>query len=159
MEFRKKYPPEVIARFWDKVSLGDPECCWEWNAGKSSAGYGSLKIFGNSEGAHRVAWEIATQQLMGNRVACHRCDNPACCNPSHIYAGDAKSNGRDAVSRGLLPPQRRDGERNGNAKLKQKDVEDIRRRISRGETNVRIAKDYPVTHQMVSKIRRGHFWR
>lgn len=157
------HSPIIVARFWSKVSVGADSECWTWRGAKRKAppnGYGSFRVAGRRvEGAHRVAWEIFHGEPMGDRVACHHCDNPECCNPAHIYAGDRLSNARDAVERGRLKPGNQAGASNGNAKLTEDDVAAIRRRIDIGETNVSIARDYPVSHAMISKIRRGHFWR
>lgn len=86
-------------RFWSKVAkLGDNEC-WEWQAGKSY-GYGAFFIDGNNTAAHRVAWKLHNQCDIpeGKRIL-HKCDNPGCCNPKHLYCGTQSDNMQDVAIR------------------------------------------------------------
>lgn len=152
------HSPIVAARFWSKVDVRKITSCWNWRGAKSK-GYGSFKLEGSAIQAPRIAWELATGESMPVEMfACHTCDNPACCNPYHIYAGSRIDNARDAVQRGRLGYADRKGGKNGNAKLNEDQVREIKSRIAAGETNMSIAKDYPVKHQMISKIRSGEFW-
>lgn len=93
----------TIARFWSKVEVGHNSNCWPWRAarkGRKGQEYGTFSIDGKMHSANRVAWEIAHNKSLGDRVACHECDNPLCCNPDHIYAGTHKTNRADAMERG-----------------------------------------------------------
>lgn len=158
------YTPITAARFWSKVDVGENDQCWPWLGAKGrgrNGAYGNFRIPGTRRcvSAHRLAWELYCNEPLGPRHACHHCDNPECCNPHHIYAGDQESNTADAVSRGLLKTSDQRGASNGNAKLSDTDVQVILGRIEAGETNVEIAKDYPVSHSMISKIRTGEGWR
>jgi hypothetical protein len=155
------HSPTTIARFWSKVDVrpGMNEC-WEWRAAKTTAGYGKMKVSGVMYIASRLAWEIFNgRTLSDSLVARHACDNPACCNPEHIQPGTQTQNMQDMVSRGRHRPAGMPGETNPRAKLTQSDVQEIRARIARGETNVSIARDYPVTHALISRIRQGSAWR
>lgn len=142
--------------FHPKIRRGGPDDCWEWQASRR-AGYGRFKATGFSVSAHRLAYALA-QGNPGDLLVCHRCDNPPCCNPAHLFLGTNKVNSDDKIAKGRarVPDQR--GENNGAAKLTAVQVEEIKRRIRAGQTNVRIAKDYGVTHALVSRIRRGRSW-
>lgn len=156
------YSPIAIARFWSKVDVRADNECWPWTAGvAATGGYGRFKIPGTRQDAraNRIAWELFNNEPLGKRFACHLCDNPICCNPYHIYAGNVASNSHEAAERGLYRPAPQKGSENHNAKLSDQDVAQIRCRIESGETNIAIAKDYPVTHAMISKIRTGKFWQ
>ena len=145
----------VSESFWSLVDIRGVGECWSWRGSRCKEGYGVLRVKRHRTlRAHRVAWELSSGGRLGGRFACHHCDNPSCCNPAHIYAGDTYTNMRDVARRG-----RQRGSRNGNAKLDEGKVAEIRRRIAAGHNNTHIAKDYGVTHQMISKIRRGHFWK
>lgn len=156
------YTPLTVARFWSNVDVGRESECWPWRKGvAATGGYGRFKIPHTrlDVRAHRVAWELFNSESLGSRFACHMCDNPICCNPHHIYAGDVESNSLEASQRGLYRPKPQIGAENGNAKLTDEDVARIRHRIKSGETNKAIAEDYPVGHSMISKIRTGKFWQ
>jgi len=152
--------PICVARFWSKVRVTPRiEDCWEWTAGTKAGGYGRIKINGQPRTASRVAWEIFHGKPLGDRHALHTCDNPKCCNPHHIVAGDHAQNMRDAKTRGRFRSGDNRGERNPRARLKAADVAKIRQLISRGQTNVAIAQHFGVSHSMISRIRRGRSWR
>lgn len=75
--------------------------CIEWMGAKKDRGYGVLQYKGRKVLAHRLAAHLSTGfDLSSNSYICHRCDNPACINPNHLYVGDAASNGRDRLERG-----------------------------------------------------------
>lgn len=155
------YTPILIARFWSKVAVGPNKDCWHWNGAVGGNGYGRFRVAGRrTEQPHRVAWELANGEALGARYACHTCDNKLCVNPHHIYAGDHGSNTRDAVERGLLVGNRLDqrGAANANARLSEADVMAIREMIAGGATNRAIAKLFPVSDGMISRIRRGRSW-
>lgn len=89
-------------RFWTRVNRGADDQCWEW-FGANTGRYGILHVEGVKHVAHRVAWAIAhggwpTTDL----CVCHRCDNPRCVNPSHLFLGSASDNMRDAANKGRL---------------------------------------------------------
>lgn len=98
-------------RFWAKVARGDPAECWEWAAGKTTGGYGVVRLKRRTPTyAHRHALQLATGSLGLGLMACHRCDNPACCNPTHLFWGTQKDNIGDAHAKGrtfIMPRQTR----------------------------------------------------
>ncbi len=95
----RKTPHE---RFWPKVNVPTygTDACWEWNAAKSSDGYGMFWLSGRFIPAHRFLVHIPS-----DKFACHHCDNPSCVRPSHIFAGTALDNTRDCISKGRLRPE------------------------------------------------------
>jgi hypothetical protein len=154
------YSPITIARFWSKVDVRVSKAeCWVWKASKSKSGYGKLKVGGRNLIASRVAWEIVNNSSLGSDVfARHKCDNPSCCNPTHIEPGTHRDNMQDMKQRGRHRPAPQIGEQNPRAKLTERDVSTIRSRIALGENNTQIASDFPVGHAMISNIRRGKAW-
>jgi hypothetical protein len=95
---------EINARLWSKVEIPDTphfgNLCWNFQRNKAK-GYGQIFFNNKAYGAHRVALWLATG--VAGTQACHHCDNPACCNPRHLYWGDAKSNAADARRRNRRP--------------------------------------------------------
>lgn len=156
--------PITAARFWSKVDVrksnGD---CWEWRGAFNGNGYGNFRVpeFGRcSQSAHRVAYRLANGRFPADGLLVrHTCDNPRCVNPHHLEEGTHSDNAMDAVARGRYKPRETAGEKNGYAKLNREKVAEIRRRSAEGETNVSIAKSFGVTHQMISKVKKGHFWK
>jgi hypothetical protein len=89
-------------RFWDKVQKGDRCACWLWQGAKNTVGYGRYKINGKLYLPHRLAWEERYGKIPKNKWVLHRCDNPACVNPTHLYIGTRSDNVKDALARGKV---------------------------------------------------------
>jgi hypothetical protein len=150
----------VETRFWPKVMKPlDWSGCWEWQGTRSGRGYGRFKLKSYvSTSPHRLSYALFTGRSPGGLFVCHHCDNPPCCNPAHLFLGTVQDNSDDMVRKGRAAKRDQSGERNGAAKLAASDVEAIRAKILSGLTNVAIAAQYGVTHQIISKIRRGRAW-
>jgi hypothetical protein len=86
-------------RFWKKVDIKGPDDCWEWNASKSSNGYGCFKYNTKTLHSHRVSYEIANSSIPEGKMILHKCDNKGCCNPNHLYAGTHSDNIIDSMTR------------------------------------------------------------
>ena len=96
MLFKDKY----IKRFWCRVDKKDGNDCWEWLAGRNPGGYGIFGIHSGYIPAHRFSLMLhLNRELSSKEYACHRCNNPACVNPKHLYIGSAKTNGQDRSRR------------------------------------------------------------
>ncbi len=76
--------------------------CWEWQRYRLPTGYGRTHYHGENMLAHRLAWIVLRGEIPANRCVCHRCDNPPCCNPEHLFVGTHKANMRDALKKGRL---------------------------------------------------------
>jgi len=96
--FKKAAPLQV--RFWSFVNKTDG--CWIWTGSTNKKGYGQM-----SQGkrglrplhVHRVSWEIHNGQIPDDQCVLHRCDNPACVRPDHLFLGTEKENTRDMMSK------------------------------------------------------------
>jgi hypothetical protein len=88
-------------KFWSKVEMGGPEECWPFVGSRTPEGYGKFTIGDRTYRAHRIAWSIATNQVVsGDLMVRHlKCDNPPCCNPAHLAEGTAADNAADRVQR------------------------------------------------------------
>lgn len=90
----------VEVDFWNRVDKGDPVNCWEWKSTKNNhTGYGVFRRDKVSY-AHRFAYKITHDDFDPSLQVLHTCDNPACCNPSHLYQGTPADNMRDRDVRG-----------------------------------------------------------
>lgn len=105
-----------LDRFWAKVRRGADSECWPWLASGLKNGRGRIWIEGKMILAPRVAKIIADRRWPEpDKLACHSCDNPNCCNPAHIWWGTVQENTRDAADKGLLyKPQQRTHCRRGH---------------------------------------------
>lgn len=92
--------PSSEANFRKAVAVRDPEECWPWTNATDPGGYGMLKLGRNTRvAAHRLAFALDRGEP-GKAHVCHRCDNPTCCNPNHLFLGTAKTNAEDKVQKG-----------------------------------------------------------
>lgn len=101
MTFRFKNAVDFQQRFWSQVNIVGPNECWIWQGRKTKAGYGNIPLHRTSSTAHRVAYEIVHGiEVPSDVYVCHRCDNPPCCNPSHLFKGTAFDNQADSMAKG-----------------------------------------------------------
>lgn len=94
----------IESRFWNKVRKLGPNECWVWTtkSGERAKRYGVFLINGRSHIASRVAWELANGKISKGLFVCHHCDNPPCCNPSHLFLGTPRDNYMDAIRKGRI---------------------------------------------------------
>jgi hypothetical protein len=93
----RKDPPNC---FWDNVDIKTKDDCWNWKYGKAK-GYGCSYYNGKKQLSHRVAFYLSNGEIPEGKIICHKCNNPACCNPRHLYAGTKKDNAIDRENRFL----------------------------------------------------------
>lgn len=128
-------------RFWRLVA--EEAGCWEWQGKRLKTGYGQFRRNAprRMELAHRVAWELIHGPVPEGSFICHRCDNPPCCRPSHLFLGTAQDNSDDMVKKGRRKRILTD--------------EQIQEICSSSEPSRAIAPRYGITHAYVRRLRRG----
>lgn len=149
--------PEAV-RFWRFVSPCPNTGCWFWVGAYQRKGYGHIGRAGKGNGnvtATRLSYSIHYGDP-GDKFVCHRCDNPTCVNPDHLFLGTNADNMRDCALKGRARGPGHIGSRHGNAKLTERDVLAIR---ASSLTGVALAARYGVSTSLISNIKRGHGWR
>lgn len=177
---------EQQARFWSYVQVGHEDECWPWLRAKSSRGYGRYRVGQRDARAHRAAYALAVRDPGAMNVL-HRCDNPPCCNPHHLWLGTHADNRHDAirkerarysagddhyakrrpdwVARGerhgsrTQPSSRARGERVGSARLTEQQVLMVRQMRRAGATQKAVAKQFGVSRGCIDGIDRNLNWK
>lgn len=154
--------PQVRDLAWlrERVKADSATGCWIWTQSRGPRGYGRYGMRAYVGGpmvnasAHRLALElILGRPIQPGMHACHRCDNPPCCNPQHLFEGTTTDNQRDCREKGRA--RWRTGEQHGMAKLTAVDVFAILDAIAAGETQGSLAKRYGVCQATISNVRTG----
>jgi hypothetical protein len=145
--------------FWEKIDKRGPDECWPWLACCYPNGYGQVSKNRKSALAHRVVYELTHFVILDPKTKIRNtCDNPPCCNPSHLLAGTQQDNMDDMVRRGRATKSRgiSIGSKNGKAKLTEEQVLIIRQdqRILR-----LIAADYGVHLSTIAYVKNGRNWK
>jgi hypothetical protein len=143
--------------------------CWEWTGKTNHSGYGRFMVKTPSKRftarAHRIAWALTHGDIPDGVLVCHKCDNPKCVNPGHLFLGDHIANQRDKMDKGRAkwsPNGRREwpkGQETPTAKLTDEDVRAILMALERGGiSGSELARIYGVTRSAISLIRQGKTW-
>lgn len=128
--------------------------CWIWLGHLGP--YGLFRMDGRlAIGAHRASWILHNGEIPKDKIVCHRCDNPACVNPSHLFIGTAAENVADRHQKGRSRSLFESGERHRNSKLSDSDVREIKRLLACGRPQKEIAFAFGVSASNISQINRG----
>jgi hypothetical protein len=177
-----------VELFWQKARITGPDDCWEWTACKNNKGYGKFGVGRKLIIASRVALHLATGMPLSTKLhALHKCDNPGCVNPNHLWWGTHQENLQDASAKGRCAMQspddlrrakyigdlnpmrkypelreaqskRQQGEKSHRAKLTEDQVREIINLRKSGQTQRWIADLFGVTREAVARIDQGRNW-
>ena len=155
----KSYPAHVShhARQWPSTEskferlVDKGPGCWTWTGRVNNRGYGVVTHDRRPQYTHRVAWQLAYGPIPEGMGVLHRCDNPPCVRPEHLFLGDQKINGEDMAAK----DRSTHGSKNPHAKLTEADVVDI---CQGGAPAAVLAERYGVHVNTIWRIRRGDRW-
>jgi hypothetical protein len=155
----------LAERLWSRVER-HPDGCWEWQGFRDPRGYGQIGRGTRADGlvaTHRAAWETTYGPIPDGLLVCHRCDNPACCNPAHLFLGTNADNTADKVAKG----RQARGLALAHTRLRDEDVAAIRRRYNphfgppkrggRRSNAIELAAEYGISPGYVQQLVYGLF--
>ena len=149
---------DPIERFWSRVDKSQgPKECWIWSRCIGTGGYGRAVFEGKHQLAHRVAWQTAFGPIPERKHVLHRCDNPLCVNPKHLWIGSHKDNMEDRDAKGRQSFTK--GKDHGNAKLSDEDVKNIRLWFAKGAMQRSLAERFSVHPSTINDIVHRRSWK
>ncbi len=140
--------------FWSRVKKGPG--CWEWAAGRFHRGYGSVWVDGKARKAHRVSFELSRGPIPHNLKVLHRCDNPPCVNPDHLFLGTDADNAADRDAKGRAGVLR--GESHGRAAITTEQATEVRDLWLFGACGKALAERFGISRSCVERIATGKSW-
>lgn len=145
--------------FWSKVKTGSKEDCWEWQGALYSNGYGFVRRrkYKKAILAHRYSFFLCgkLEDLFSSIKVLHKCDNPKCVNPDHLYLGTQQDNMRDKIDRN----RQAKGSRQGKSILTEEIVLEIKKLLLTKMPKIEISKTLNVSPQCVYDIGRDRTWK
>ena len=162
------YPEYILDRFWSKVDVkkledgsDDLDACMEWKTATDKDGYG---VFGVCNGdlkkqfrAHRFVWECYNGPILKQKpplLVLHKCDNPPCVNPNHLWLGINNDNVTDMMNKN----RQRKGSDVATSVLSEDEVLEIKEMLNNGISYNTISNMFLIGKTTVSNIRKGVIW-
>jgi hypothetical protein len=139
--------------FFNKVI--QKEGCWGWIGGLDKNGYPYIYGGKGPYKAHRLSYEIHKGLIPEKMRVCHKCDNPTCTNPEHLFLGTSKENTQDSISKGRFIK----GEKVHCSKLKEDEVKEIKKMLDLGVTCAYLSRKYKVHYMTIKCIEKNKTWK
>lgn len=153
--FNSIYFEKAKQRILKNIIISSLTGCWNWTKAHNGVKYGVMYFKRRQQYVHRVSFELFNGKSAGRFHVCHKCDNPSCCNPDHLFLGTDKDNMEDCRRKG----RGIHGSRCTNSKLNPGDVVEIKRLLKIGISQQKIAKQFRIAQTTVSGIKIGRYWK
>lgn len=134
---------------------GYKTACWVWNQSKTKKGYARCVFRRKVYTGGRLPWMIFKGEIPHGMCACHKCDNPACVNPNHVFLGTKADNNRDCKRK----KRNNIGSKNGQSILVESDVKKIKSILKSNQSDSEIASMFGVHRLTIWDIRKKRTWR
>lgn len=149
--------PNYMANFklklMSNVKTNKTTGCWEWTAYMDAYGYGKISMYGSRCMAHRASWITHRGPIPSGLCVLHRCDNPPCINPDHLWIGTFHENALDASRKGRL------GHPAPNRAFTPDQVVLITRLTREGKLQKDIAKMFGVNRNTIFEVTSGKHYK
>ncbi|OHD24489.1 MAG: hypothetical protein A2Y38_07640 [Spirochaetes bacterium GWB1_59_5] len=138
--------------------------CWGWKGSRDAKGYARVQLSGTGTRiASRVSWIAHNGEVPAGLVVCHRCDNPGCTNPAHLFLGTQSDNMTDCAQKGrhasVAHPERVPrGSKHWKARLTEEQVLEIAAALRAGVTQQALADRFGIARSTVGHISQGRNW-
>lgn len=144
-------------RFLMRVAVANENGCKEWEGSRNKKGWHGQwrNAAGKIELTHRAAWRLFVGEIPDGLCVLHKCDNPICVNPNHLFLGTQADNSNDMWVKGRGKPGKSVGEKHGMSKLNEAIVREIRTSTERG---VVLAKKFGVTPTTICDVKKRRIW-
>lgn len=146
---------DIEKRFWSKVAIKNEKRCWLWNGGTDKDGYGIFWVNPRNQFAHRLAYIFEFGEFDKTLNVLHKCDNPSCVNPNHLFLGTHQDNMNDMVKKNRSLK----GEKMYSAKLTECNVKKIKTLLKDNSISLAaIATQFKVSKSAILDIKMGRTW-
>lgn len=155
----RKYGPDlilIVQKLRENIKINSKSGCYEWIKSKDKDGYGQVRVGKTQKRPHRIMYRLLNGEIPASLHVLHRCDNPSCCRPSHLFLGTQADNVRDRNKKNRQVK----GENQRSAKLTVGAVLEIRSKYKMGgHTHRDLAREYGINHSNIGCIIRRTHWR
>lgn len=157
--WQKKFQKTFHERLWSKIDRRGNDECWLWTGCRTKKGYGMILAEHERKyiPAHRGVWAEIHGAIKGGVEICHKCDNPPCCNPEHLFSGTHQENMADCATKKRFNPAR--GELQHAAKLTEELIGKIIQDRLLGASYKKLSAKYGVAESSIHKAVTGKSWK
>lgn len=148
---------EQTKKIFDSHVIKNKEGCWDWIGCRDKNGYGFMTYEKHHKNGHRISWFLTHGEFPEDKLVLHKCDNPPCTNPDHLFLGTPKDNHRDMVLKGRQIIKR--GQDCKFSKLTEEDVKEIKKLLIQGLGYTQIGYKFGVEAITISAIKNGRAWK